>query len=237
MEFGVLVVLLFGAVALLAVVAAIAGHRAAQRRRQDLAVLAGRRGWTFVERDDQWTRRFTGPPFGLGHGQQTRNIVAGQFEGRGFVAFDHTYFTTERSTNAQGHSQSREQRHDHTVVALNTGTPLPALSVAPEGFFGRLVGRVTGNDIELESEDFNRAFTVTCPSPRFASDVLHPRMMELLLTQPNLAFRFDGPSVLTVRDGTAPLPEIETRLALLDAIVDEVPEHVWRSLRGQEGPG
>jgi hypothetical protein len=236
-EFGVLVALVFGAVVLVVVVAAIASHQAARKRRLDLAGLAGQRGWTFVERDDQWTERFTGPPFGLGHGRQTHNILAGRFQGRGFVAFDHTYFTTERSTNAQGHSQTREVRHDHTVVALNSGTPLPALSVAPEGFFGRLVGRVTGNDIELESEDFNRAFTVTCPSPRFASDVLHPRMMELLLTQPNLAFRFDGPSVLTVRAGTAPLPEIETRLALLDAIVDEVPEHVWRALRGQEEPG
>ena len=68
---------------------------------------------------------------------------------------------------------------------------------------------------------------------RFASDVLHPRMMELLLTQPDVAFRFDGPSVLTVRQGRAPLSEVEARLVLLDAIVDEVPDHVWRTLRGQ----
>jgi hypothetical protein len=59
-------------------------------------------------------------------------------------------------------------------------------------------------------------------------------MMELLLTQPHVAFRFDGPSVLTVREGDAPLPEVEARLALLDAIVDEVPDHVWRTLRGKE---
>ena len=55
-EFGVLVVLLFGAFVLVAFIAAIASHRAAQKRRQDLAVRAGQRGWTFVERDDQWTR-------------------------------------------------------------------------------------------------------------------------------------------------------------------------------------
>ena len=59
---------------------------------------------------------------------------------------------------------------------------------------GRLIGRLTNRDIELESEDFNRAFTVSCPDRKFASDVLHPRMMEFLLQHRALAFRFDQDS-------------------------------------------
>jgi len=56
--------------------------------------------------------------------------------------------------------------------------------------------------------------------------------MELLLSQPNFAFRFDGPSILTVRTGYAEIPEVESRLALLDAVVDQIPDHVWRTVQG-----
>ena len=64
------------------------------------------------------------------------------------------------------------------------GISLPPLSVDPENFLERFVGRLTGNDIDLESEEFNRAFTVGCPDRKFASDVLHPQMMEFLLAAP-----------------------------------------------------
>ena len=40
------------------------------------------------------------------------------------------------------------------------GVPLPSLTVDPEGFFDRVVGRLTGGDIDLESEEFNRASPV-----------------------------------------------------------------------------
>ncbi|MEZ5191462.1 MAG: DUF3137 domain-containing protein [Nocardioides sp.] len=58
-------------------------------------------------------------------------------------------------------------------------------------------------DIELESEDFNRAFTVTCSDRKFASDVLHPRMMEFLLAHTEASFRSDRRYVLTVSAGRA----------------------------------
>jgi hypothetical protein len=115
---------------------------------------------------------------------------------------------------------------------VNTGAVMPALAVTPEGLVSRFFGRLTNSDIELESEDFNRAFTVTCPNRRFASDVLHPRMMELLLQWPELAWRFDADSVLAIRSGSHDVHEVEAKLAALDAILDAVPDFVWREVRG-----
>ena len=109
-------------------------------------------------------------------------MVTGTQDGRPFVAFDYVYYTTETSTDAQGHSSSREVSHTYGVVALTVGVAFPPLEVAPEGFVSRIVGRLTDHDIDLESEDFNRAFTVSCPDRKFASDILHPRMMEFLLS-------------------------------------------------------
>ena len=118
-------------------------------------------------------------------------------------------------------------------MAVNTGAVMPALEVTPEGLVQRFFGRLTNSDIELESEDFNRAFTVTCPNRRFASDVLHPRMMELLLQWPELAWRFDADSLLAIRPGKHDITEIEAKLAALDAILDNIPDFVWREVRGQ----
>ena len=97
---------------------------------------------------------------------------------------------------------------------------------------GRLIGRLTNRDIELDSEDFNRAFTVTCPDRKFASDVLHPRMMELLLANPQAAFRFDRSWVLSVESGQTEIEQVEPRLAAIDSVLDNVPDFVWRQVRG-----
>ena len=149
--------------------------------------------------------------------------MRGTAHDRPMVVFDYSTSRPSTSTDAQGHSKTERTTHPYSVIAVNTGAVMPALAVTPEGLVSRFFGRLTNSDIELESEDFNRAFTVTCPNRRFASDVLHPRMMELLLQWPELAWRFDADSVLAIRSGSHDVQEVEAKLAALDAILDAVP--------------
>ncbi|MGZ5398678.1 MAG: DUF3137 domain-containing protein [Nocardioides sp.] len=223
--FAVLVVVLFFGIAVM-------GAIAAKKRREGIAALAAHRGWTYAERDDRWCDAFQGSPFGLGHNRRATNVLLGQFDARPFVSFDYVYHTTQTSTDSKGHTTSREISHPYGVAGLDMGAAFPALEVTPEGMFGRLVGRLTNSDIELESEDFNRAFTVKCPDRKLASDVLHPRMMELLLRSPDAAFRFDQSWILDCENGQVALEEIEPRLRRIDSIVDQVPEFVWKEVRG-----
>lgn len=231
MSFGGSIVLMFGVFAVLVVAIGVFGFLAAKRRREAFTALAASRGWTYSERDDRWTEAFEGHPFGRGHSRRADNVLTGQYDSRAFVAFDYVYYTTESSTDANGNHTTREVSHTFAVVAVDTGVAFPELEVAPEGFFSRVVGRLTDTDIELESEDFNRAFRVTCPDRKFASDILHPRMMEQLLRSPDAAFRFTGTHVLTATNGQADLSQVEANLAFLDAVIDQVPEFVWRDAR------
>jgi hypothetical protein len=73
---------------------------------------------------------------------------------------------------------------------------------------------------------------VTCPDRKFASDILHPRMMEFLLAHPDSSFRFDRSWILSVESGRTDIEEVEPRLALIDTVVDNVPDFVWRQVRG-----
>jgi hypothetical protein len=73
---------------------------------------------------------------------------------------------------------------------------------------------------------------VRASDPRFAADVLHPQMMRMLLQWPALGWRFEGDSMLVVRSGHHAPHEVDATLAVMDAILDQVPAQVWRTLRG-----
>ena len=164
---------------------AILSYVQAKKRREAMLAFASSRGWTYAVAEPRLVGRFHGAPFGIGFGQRASNVIYGKHDGRDLVSFDYEYKT--RSGSGKDETTTT---HHYSVLGLSMGALLPSLTVDPEGFFDRVVGRLTGGDIDLESEDFNRAFTVSCPDRKFASDVLHPQMMEYLLQHPQLGWRF-----------------------------------------------
>ena len=197
---------------------AILSYVQAKKRREAMAAFATARGWTYAEDEPRLIDRFHGAPFGEGFGQRAYNVILGKHDGRDLVSFDYLYKT---------HSGSGKDRktvtHHFSVLGLSMGVPLPSLTVDPEGFFDRVVNRLVNSDIELEFEDFNRAFTVTCPDRKFASDVLHPQMMEYLLQYPDLGWRFERDSMLVVAHGHRDVTQIDPTLAVMDGIIGPDP--------------
>ena len=221
-------VAIIAAFAVFGIGAAVYGYVAAKRRREEMATYAASRGWTYAEVQPLLVDRFVGPPFGLGFGRRAHNVLFGSHDGRDLVSFDYEY-----KTQTSNGKTTTTHVHRFSVLRLSMGVLLPSMSVDPEGFLDRFVGRLTGNDIDLESEDFNRAFTVSSPDRKFASDVLHPRMMELLLQHPHVGFRFDRDSMLVVATGQRTPAQIDATIVVMDAISDLIPEFVWLRLRGQ----
>lgn len=209
----------------------VVARHAAKKRREEFAAPAAAHGWTHEARNDTYTEQWTGDPFGRGHNRQAHNVLTGTHDGRRFTAFDYVYYTTETSTNGNGNS-TRQVAHHYSVVALTVGTHFPNLTVHPEGAVGRFFGKITNRDIRFESDAFNRAFTVTCEDRKFASDVIHPRMMDVLLAHPNTAFRFNGDTILSIDTGKHSITEVTHRLTILDSVIDNIPDFVWKT-----GPG
>jgi hypothetical protein len=222
------VVLIFAAFLAIAVAVVVFSYLAAKKRREEMATYAVAHGWRFEAEQPLLVERFAGPPFGLGFGRRAFNVLYGSHEGRDLVSFDYEYKT--QSTNGK---QTTTTVHRFSVLALSMGISMPPLSVDPENFLDRFVGRLTGNDIDLESEDFNRAFTVSCPDRKFASDVLHPQMMEYLLQHRQVGWRFEQDSMLTVTQGQRTPAQIDATIEVMDDITDLVPEFVWLRLKGQ----
>lgn len=218
----------FVAFVALAVVLVVLAYQAAQKRRAEFAAVAAARGWSYAAEDQRLVGRFQGSPFGTGDSRRATNVLYGTHAERPMVAFDYQYSTT----SGTGEDRSTST-HTFSVVCLSMGVTMPTLSVSPEGVFGRFFGRLTGSDVQIGPEEFDHAFTVHAADRAFAADVLSPSMTTMLLQHPDLAWRMELDSLLVFRSGSHSLPEIDAKLAVMDQIIDLVPEVVWRRLRGQ----
>ena len=204
---------------------AVRSYRREQQRIASLAALALSKGWQFSAADPfGLTERWEGDPFGEGYDRVASNVLSGEVGGRPAIAFDYEYKEDSRDSN--GNRQTTT--HHYAVCALAMPCPLPGLTVTPEGLFSRLGNLLGMQDIELESEEFNRTFRVRCRDPKLASDVLSPRTMQLLLSAGKMHFRFAGVDVVCWEDGSLYPTDVLNRLAVLSGVVAGVPEFVWK---------
>lgn len=181
-------------------------------------------GWTWTAEDNSWTERWDGSPFGEGDHRRANNVVHGERHRRTIVAFDYSYQT--HSTDSKGNRTTTTHRYG--VCAMGMPAELPRLQVTHENLLTRIGGALGRDDIELESEDFNRKFRVSCPDRKFATDVLHPRQMDMLLQKGVVAWRMEGSDLLCWDDGQHSPAQVLERLSLLDDILDGIPSFVWR---------
>jgi hypothetical protein len=215
----------FVAFVALIVVLAVYSYKKNQARLAAIQGLALSKGWQYTAADpyglpDRWPGR----PFHSGYGRRATNVVTGQVGSHPMIAFDYEY--KEDSTDSKGHSSTTT--YHYAVCALGLACPLPELDVTPEGVLSRIGQALGMQDIELESEDFNRRFRVKCPNPKFATDVLSPRTMELLLNAGKPHFRFAGTDVVSAQSGALEPADLLNRTAVLAAVVDGIPAFVWK---------
>jgi uncharacterized protein DUF3137 len=144
------------------------------------------------------------------------------------VAFDYVYITES------GAGKDRTTTtHKYSVVALSTPSHRPTLELRREVVGRKLLGFVGMRDLQLESEEFDKAFLIKADNDRFAYDILHPPMMQWLLddrrAMSSLPFRFDGGSLVTWLDGQMDLERVTYLLDYLCDVLDRVPAFVWKN--------
>lgn len=222
MEVSPLLLFLVGVV----VVAALAVYRyvADSKRRERLFAEATLRGWTYTSEMPELVDRWVGTPFGHGESRHARDVISGSWQDREFVAFTYSFKTSSRTG-----SDRRSTTHRFGVAVLALPAFLPSLEVTPEGFMQRALDAVgLDDDLEMESEEFNRSFRVRCRDAKYASDLLNPRFMERLLAGPRTAWRIEGTTVLSWADGPLEVADVDGRLPQLVEVVGAVPTFVWK---------
>ncbi len=161
-----------------------ANYLAENRRREEMAALADELGWRFdPHKDRNHHRRYGGlQVFDRGHSRAAYNTIIGRIDtkDRPFAVRmgDFTY-SEQRGTG----KHRRTQRYQLSYILVHLPYDgVPYLLIRPERVADKFLDLVGFDDIDFESTEFNRSFTVRSSDKRFAYDVLHPQMLEYFMS-------------------------------------------------------
>lgn len=148
---------------------------------------------------------------------QLRRILVGEYQGRPIrmAEFVHTTRGRYLPTTWVNH-----------LIAVELPVRLPELSIGREVVVGDGTIEPGMVRVEVESEAFNRRFRVVGADERYASAMLHPRMMEWLLDRPPLDVRVSDNLVVAYAAKPWTVPRALTALPVLSGFVDLIPPFV-----------
>ena len=194
---------------------------ASHRRRQQWQAMAEQFGFRAVEGDPLAIRE--NEPgfalFGLGHSKKVLRTMEGRSGEVALTVFDYRYKT------GSGKHQST-----HTLSAIAAELPIdcPRLAIRPEHFGDRIAASLGFDDIDFESDAFNRRFHVKGADKKFAYDICHPGMMEYLIEVPEFCWELLGRRLLLYsrRLKTFDADELVRSLRTLDGFVTRLPNYL-----------
>lgn len=165
----------------------------AKKRREALLAFARQNGLQY-SREDPFG--LLGSPFPLlhqGDGRGCENVLSGVWQGLPVKEADYWYYT--ESTDSEGHTT--KDYHYFSIAIADLPCSIPEVAIEKEGVLGHLADHLGFQDIQFESEDFNRAFRVKGRDAQFAYKLVDARMMQwLLATSGEFAFHTNGGALL-----------------------------------------
>ncbi len=203
---------------------AIYSHKKEKERRAAMAAWAAERNLYFSAEkvrgfDDEY------PEFDClrqGSGRYAYNIIAGKLQGWEVKLFDYHYET--HSTNSKGHRQTHH--HYFSAVIVESPFPLLALTIRPEHVFHKLSAAFGWDDINFESAEFSRKYHVKAEDKRWAYDVIHAPVIEMLLGINGYSFESNHRAMIcSGGKGRHDLETFERSLWLVIDILDQIPDH------------
>ena len=198
-----------------------------RKRKRLLRAFARSQGLAYHDgRETGWEHEY--PAFKVldrGNSRQSKLHLEGERDGRHVRCLDYR-FTTGSGKNRKTHRRS--------LVVLGTGTPVIPLRIRPEHIFDK-VGEFLGlDDLDFESSEFSRRFHVSSADRKWAYAVIHPRLMEYLLTLPgDVRVEFGFQELAVIRDGALTATRCHRDLKTATRVLELVPEDVLAELRGE----
>jgi hypothetical protein len=217
-----------GIVAILAVAFGLAFLYAAQirnRRARAMAPTAAAHGLRYSAGDLLGCTQIAFPLFTAGDGRSVENVMwRTGANGLDLRVFDFAYYDEYKDNNGQ---VRKVWQYFNCAMARHNGL-WPVVHVSKERALDKIAIKLGLPDIELESEEFNRLFRVQCSDRRFATALLSPQMMELLLsTEGRITVETKGRWLLLIAPRLDTPAEMVGLLGVADEFLKRIPPVVW----------
>lgn len=155
-------------------------------------------------------------PFGRGHGQAVENMVWGDEASCRWYLCDYRYSSG---------SGDDERTYSYGVVIAELPVLLPQMRIREQGFFDGVGSLLGAKDIQFESDDFNRRFWIVSDDSKRAYEVIHPQMMEYLMSLPVRDLQIYGNWIVWHESGTLSIHEFERVMQDIQGFHQRIPPY------------
>ncbi|MGB0258527.1 MAG: hypothetical protein ACPGES_07750 [Coraliomargarita sp.] len=217
--------LIFIGFAALVIALIVIGHIQAKKRREAFQLLAQELGFRYIQgRDRGLPSKFHFlQHLDDGSNRYAENILYGDLDGQQAYAFDYHYETYSRD------SKGRRQTNHHwfSVFTLELPDSFPELIIKPEGLFAKLGQMLGFDDIDFESLEFSKRYSVKSPDKKFAYDFCNAQMIEFLLVQQDLIIEVDRDVLSLTFRGRLAVEQIRPNIARIQRIRALMPNYLF----------
>jgi hypothetical protein len=217
---------LFGLFFVFVIVMGVLGWQAEKKRRAALATEAARLNLHYSAAKDFGLARSLNylDRMHSGSNRYAFNVIRGPWKNAEVLCFDYHYET--HSTDSKG--RRRTTHHYYAYVTLRLPKSFPELTIAPENFFSKIAQVVGYDDIDFESAEFSRKYTVRSKDRKFAYDFCNARMMEHLLRQPVAHLEVEHDRLALADNGKHKPETLAARLDRALEIRNLMPEYLFK---------
>lgn len=234
------IVLIAAAAVALIFVLVKAAQKAAERERQRVTGLtewARLNGFAWSPQDSHnLDARFRGVfEIGRGHARYAFEVLARHAPVDAFI-FRYHFKTWETRTvthrDARGNTYTTTERYEEThqrrYLIIELRGEFPSLLIRPEGWFDKLKGFMGFDDVNFESDEFSRKYFVKTPERQFAYAIIHPRLMERLLTEEVSLQLQNGMLLMELSGSRHDAASCHVRWSHAAEFVNNIPPFVWQ---------
>jgi hypothetical protein len=219
-----LIPVVFVAVVVLVIIAAIYNAIAQRKRREGLFELAQRLNLDFHGGQDSAIPGRFGflKQLAQGDDRYATNVLSGNYRQNEILAFDYHYATYHTDKNG-----THKDDHWFSFFILTMPAVFPDLTIRRENLFTRVAEAFGYQDINFESAEFSRAFNVRSPDKKFAYDVCNAKMIEYLLANRDLSIEIENEVIALAFDTRLSVEQIEFNLQRLVEIRSRLPQYLF----------
>lgn len=183
------------------------------------------REWALARGFRAWSTRgdlalhYAGGPFGSGRQRSCIDVIEGTYGDVPVRLFTYRYVT--------GTGRDKKTVH-HRVASAQLQLWVPSLELSTENILTRAWGAVRGDDLDLESHDFNQAYRVQAADRAVAVALLHPVAMEHLLAHRHRSWWYEQGDVLFADRGEWRAADLDFAVSDVVGMARLVPRHIRR---------
>jgi hypothetical protein len=219
-----------------------AAQAAAERERQRKMALAR---WSsangFVYSDgDPWNldSRYSGvAEIGKGHNRFAYEVLSREQPVPSAI-FRYQYRTWETRTvtrDGRSYTETYEETHYKRYLIVETAAQFPGLVIRPENLLDKIAGFVGFDDIDFESEEFSKRYFVKSADRQFAYAIIHPQMMEWMMTMSFHAELARGLLIMDVSTAAHTAQMCHGAWSAAAGFIERIPPFVWQDY-GKRAP-